>query len=153
MLDASGKLNDMYLNANKQVLGHFDQCLGIETSNFVGKYCTVFIQEHHSKNSPRKSFIQMLRNAGLNETKKNNQNFYSAEEYPKITTTRNFHQPRLALCVPSSCFASDVGISISHLLRTQLPGDLSSISIATEEDFCTDKKEIVSLNMREIIIG
>ena len=156
VLDASGKLSDMYINANKHVMGHYDQCLSVVASQFVGKYCTVFIQDHSSSLSGEGDhLIQLLRKVaivGVNKVNVNSTNFGEIDE-PEVTNTRNFLQPRLALCVPSTCLATDVGWAISHLLRTQLIGNLSSITVATEEDFCFTGTQTNQLDVTDTIVG
>lgn len=156
MLDASGKLSDMYINANKHVMGHYDQCLAVKASRFVGKYCTAFIQDHslstNASEKPNVSLMELLRNAALFGTNTTT-DLNVAEGEPKIITTRNFHQPRLALCVPSTCSAADVGVSIAHLLRIQLEGNLSFISVATEDSFCFTGFDSTPFSTSDILTG
>lgn len=156
MLDASGKLSDMYINANKHVMGHYDQCLAVEASRFVGKYCTVFIQDHslstNTSGKPVSSLIELLRNVALFGAKKTT-DLNVTEGEPIVTTTRNFQQPRLALCVPSTCSAADVGAAIAHLLRIQLEGNLSFISVATEDSFCFAESKSTPFSTSDILIG
>lgn len=157
MLDASGKLSDMYINANKHVMGHYDQCLSVVASRFIGKYCTIFIQDHSPLSpgeKPGDHLVQLLRNAavyGINTADDIKEGRTAGE--PQVTNTRNFLQPRLSLCVPSTCLATDVGVAIAHLLRTQLVGNLSSITVATEEDFCFTGTETTHLDVADTAVG
>lgn len=51
-----------------------------------------------------------------------------------VTKSRDYSQPSISMCIPSSCRAEDFGLSIASALQILVD---EQFSVATEEAFCS----------------
>ena len=90
MVDASSSTPSGFLTGSFASLGDFDQCLkvNLHRMNIHGTYCLLEIALNNSTNSAQADSIEKSLNS--------------------IVPLLDFFLPRMSLCVPSSCSASDV---------------------------------------------
>ena len=147
MLYSSGKLSDINLSANKQAMGHFDQCLSASGPNFEGKYCTSYLISNNSE-----LLIQFLRNSAFSRLDDSAPR--ATTTTPNLTAPTHFLHPSLSLCIPSSCNASDLGIALAvEVLERSNFDDTITFSVGIEDNFCYTKSQVVTLDIAEIVIG
>jgi len=138
VVSSSGKLSDIYLNTIPQSMGHFDQCLGISTAYFTGRYCTVYLKTESG------SLTELLRDSTMAG--------FGTSRPGRKSNSADQHPASLGLCLPSSCSAEEIRESLELVLTFQL-GNRSLISVSTTEDLCYDRSKINEFDPVDITIG
>jgi len=153
-------------NGNYHAEGLFDECLSIRSvpERFNGKYCTLFFKGEFTDPS------EMIYSNEYAKQSKSSSNLvantlnqllgWSIDDdvrvKPKISGaniwTLYFNYPSLSLCLPSSCSASDLGVSVANIIGSYVISNQSIVTIS-DESFCfSDDGDSQSFDGPEIVV-
>ncbi|PSN38328.1 hypothetical protein C0J52_12694 [Blattella germanica] len=136
MLDATAKIPDGILQGNIRHLGNFDECLSVRAVDYVkaetfrGKYCLTnlhFTVKEGPNEKIIEQFLQVMTSGrkSLEITHKRPGNFLPY-----------FALFEWAMCIPSSCTASDLQIALSKMANFLLSPRGLDIDINVDEESC-----------------
>lgn len=165
MLESSAQFPAGVFGAgNYHAEGLFDECLAVrtESNRFKGQYCTVFFRPEPVKqseitkdslteNGPTDSplalaILRQLFGPSVLDAVRVEPKLLPADPSTYIL-------PSLSLCIPSSCSASDLGLTVAQLIGRYVIANQSIVTIA-DENYCfvTEEDSSTSFDASDIAL-